>query len=62
MTEWESLIWLAEHLQIVDTMGKNYKCNVCGRAFVAKKELDAHIQKAHPPKKEEKKAPPTKTE
>jgi uncharacterized C2H2 Zn-finger protein len=43
-------------------MAKNYKCNVCGRAFVSKKELDAHTQKAHPPKKEEKKASPTKTE
>jgi uncharacterized C2H2 Zn-finger protein len=42
-------------------MAKNYKCTVCGRAFASKKELDAHTQKAHPPKKEEKKASPAKT-
>jgi uncharacterized C2H2 Zn-finger protein len=43
-------------------MAKNYKCAVCGRAFVSKKELDAHTKKAHPQKKEGKKATPVKTE
>jgi len=42
-------------------MAKNYKCIVCGRAFVSKKELDAHAKKAHIAKKEGKKAFPTKT-
>jgi len=42
-------------------MAKNYKCTVCGRAFVSKKELDAHAKKAHIVKKEDKKASPTKT-
>jgi uncharacterized C2H2 Zn-finger protein len=36
-------------------MAKNYKCAVCGRAFVSKKELDAHAKKAHAAEKEGKK-------
>ena len=43
-------------------MAKNYKCAVCGMAFVSKKELDAHTKKAHTAKKESKKAAPIKTE
>jgi len=42
-------------------MAKNYKCTVCGRDFASKKDLDTHSKKAHPPKKEPKKATP-KTE
>jgi uncharacterized C2H2 Zn-finger protein len=42
-------------------MAKNYKCTECGRAFVSKKELDAHAQKAHVAKKDDKKASPTNT-
>jgi hypothetical protein len=61
-TKLENLIWLAGHLGAVNPMAKNYKCTVCGRAFVSKKELDAHTKKAHPVKTEGKKAAPTKTE
>jgi len=42
-------------------MAKHYKCTVCGRAFVSKKELDVHARKAHIAKKDVKKASPTKT-
>ena len=42
-------------------MAKGNKCNVCVRTFASKKELDQHTQKAHPPKKEEKKAAQPKT-
>ena len=42
-------------------MAKNYKCNACGRAFVSKRELDVHTKKAHPAKKDDRKASQTKT-
>ncbi len=38
-------------------MPKTFKCDVCGRAFTAKRELDAHTEKAHA-KKEQKKSEP----
>lgn len=46
-TKLESLVWLAGHLRIVDAMARNHKCTVCGKAFVSKKELDAHAKKPH---------------